>query len=154
VRSLEDDSLINDPFNERVRSRMERAKVFEEHIDLEKLAYVFSSRRRLDVLLAIDERWLTQRFISKSTGISLSNLSPLIKGMAEKGLVECKSPMMRKNKVFTSSPDGHRVTEYVQEIHNAVRDGMKVTVTERELHTRFLDFFKRKEKVEELKGTR
>lgn len=151
---MREGSLLYDEFDQRVDGRLERAKEFEERVNPEKLAYVFSSRRRLDILLAIDERWLTQKFIWKYTGISLSNLGPLLKGLVNEGLVDCKSPKLRKNKVFTTSSEGHKILEYVQEIYNAVQDGREVTVTERELYSRFVDFFKRKKKVKELKGTR
>lgn len=83
-------------------------------VDMQKAAYVFASKRRLEVLLALYKRSITQKYLSRLLSISYPNLGRALKQMIERELVISESPTVVKRARYTLSEQGEKVMPYIE----------------------------------------
>lgn len=77
------------------------------------------SRTRKICLLALSQGPKTPSAISASTGKNLSHISRALRELTEKGLVECLTPTMTKNKIYQITPEGCDVVEKLKIIDSS-----------------------------------
>lgn len=83
---------------------------------MEKAAYVFASKRRLEVFLALYRRSITQKYLSRLLSISYPNLGRVLKQMIERELVVCESPTVVKRARYTLSEQGEEIMPYIERL--------------------------------------
>ena len=67
---------------------------------------VIASPHKTSIVKLLRERPLTPTQIQKETKLNLSHISRLLKGLKEKGIVECLNPNQRKGKLYCLTEHG------------------------------------------------
>lgn len=67
---------------------------------------VIASPHKTSIMKLIKERPLTPTQIQKETKLNLSHISKLLKGLREKGIVECLNPSQHKGKLYILTERG------------------------------------------------
>jgi len=75
----------------------------------ELLGFIKASSNRQKILLALSNRDMTPIEISKFTNIALSNVTKIIGDLRKKDLVQCKTPKLRKGRIYTLTEMGKEI---------------------------------------------
>lgn len=78
----------------------------------ELFGYVWSSKRRIDILSALKEEALRPFEIARVTGYKAPNVSITLIQLKEKGLVECLTPGKQSWRLYGLTDFGRDVLKY------------------------------------------
>lgn len=79
------------------------------------ISFAKASTRRL-CLESLSLSPSTPGDIAKSSGNHLSHISRAMRELAQKGLVECHTPNLSKNRIYAITPKGKDVLEQLREM--------------------------------------
>jgi DNA-binding HxlR family transcriptional regulator len=102
--------------------------------ELEEVIYILAARRRLKVVCALTDGPLTQKHISRATGIKSGHLSRVLKQMIEGGIIVCRTPKLRKFKTYGFSAKGNVVKLYLITLVWEKKGGFSMTPLEMEFY--------------------
>mgnify|MGYP001050155474 CR=1 FL=1 len=80
---------------------------------------ILASARRLRVLTAIQEGVVNPKVISKRLGMPSSHVSKVLRDLEKLGLVECRTPDLRKGRIFSVTTYGNQVIRTVKSIQES-----------------------------------
>ena len=80
------------------------------------LGKVLASRRRLSVLMELSKGLRIPSQIAKATGMSLSEVSRVLRELREMGLVECKTPDLVKGRLYQLTNFGREIVSTLKRI--------------------------------------
>ncbi len=72
----------------------------------EDVGYLLASRFRIETLKVLRGKETTPSQLAQSMERSRSTVSSLLRGLAEKGLVECLNPNQRKGRLYSITDKG------------------------------------------------
>ncbi|MEX0656848.1 MAG: ArsR family transcriptional regulator [Nitrosopumilaceae archaeon] len=75
-----------------------------------KLGYVIASNYRKKIILALKDKSMTPAEISKKVSIYPSHISTALKELANKNLVVCLTPKLRKGRLYGLTKEGHKLS--------------------------------------------
>jgi DNA-binding MarR family transcriptional regulator len=70
------------------------------------VGYLLASQLRVQILRALEERVITPSQLAQVLARSRSTTSTLLKGLRERGLVECLNPNQRKGRLYSITDKG------------------------------------------------
>jgi DNA-binding MarR family transcriptional regulator len=82
---------------------------------------VLASPRRLRVLTTIHEGVVTPKMISTRLSMPTSHVSKVLRELERLGLVECKTPDLRKGRIFSITSSGSQIMQTVKTIQEPRR---------------------------------
>jgi DNA-binding MarR family transcriptional regulator len=82
---------------------------------------VLASPRRLRVLTTIQEGVVTPKMISTRLSMPTSHVSKVLRELERLGLVECKTPDLRKGRIFSITSSGSQIMQTVKTIQEPRR---------------------------------
>lgn len=85
----------------------------KEYTKDELIGYIKASFYRQRILLALSAQDMTPSEIAKSTKISLGNVTKIISDLRRKELVKCKTPRLRKGRIYTLTGVGKEIVAYL-----------------------------------------
>jgi len=80
---------------------------------------ILASTRRLRILATIQEGAATPKLISTRLDIPLSHVSKTLRELEKFGVVECKTPDLRKGRIFSITPSGNQIMQTVRSIRES-----------------------------------
>jgi predicted transcriptional regulator len=83
-------------------------------IDMNDAAYVFASKHRLQVVLALNNRQMTQKHLGRMLSVDYSNIGRSLRQLIKWKLVTRLSPGVRKGALYTLSKSGKAIMEYIE----------------------------------------
>jgi len=75
----------------------------------ELLGYIKASSNRQKILLTLSSKEMTPLEIAKATNLALSNVTKIIGDLRKKNLVKCKTPRLRKGRIYTLTEEGREI---------------------------------------------
>lgn len=78
------------------------------------IGYVIASTYRKKVISILKEEALTPNTISKKTGLYPSHVSQTLSELAEKKLVVCLTPKLKKGRLYELTSDGKNVLKHIK----------------------------------------
>jgi len=80
---------------------------------------ILASPRRLRVLTAIREGVATPKLISTRLDMPISHVSKILRELEKLGVVECKTPNLRKGRIFSITSSGNQIMQTIRSIQNS-----------------------------------
>jgi len=80
-----------------------------DDIEWETISFVMASKIRLQVLISLKKGVKTPKMLSTDLNSYLSHVSRALKQLSERGLVECLTPDVRKNKFYGITEEGKQI---------------------------------------------
>jgi Mn-dependent DtxR family transcriptional regulator len=79
--------------------------------EYEILGKVLASNHRLKTINVLSEGVMTPARIAKRLNIEISHASKIVRELKSLGLVECKTPELRKGKLYGLTDNGKRILQ-------------------------------------------
>ncbi|MFH8119956.1 MAG: winged helix-turn-helix domain-containing protein [Candidatus Aenigmatarchaeota archaeon] len=79
----------------------------------ELLGFVKASSNRQKILLALSSKDMTPLEIAKVTDLALSNVTKILGDLRKKNLVQCKTPKLRKGRIYTLTDLGREIISFM-----------------------------------------
>jgi len=79
--------------------------------DWEKLGFIKASEHRKKILLSLRDNPKTPKELVKETGFYISHISYDLRELSESGFIECKTPNLKKGKLFSLTELGKKIVE-------------------------------------------
>lgn len=73
------------------------------------VGFILGSNYRYNILLELNKGIKTPKQISKETKIQINHVSNILKQLSEKGLVICKTPELRKGRLYQINESGKQI---------------------------------------------
>jgi len=91
-------------------------------MDWDIFSYVYRSKERTSILIALVGKKLTPTKISELTDLHKSNVSRSLKALEEKGLVQCLTPDEKVGRLFVLSDIGIEVVNEIKKEKKALEE--------------------------------
>lgn len=75
------------------------------------LGYINSSSYRSKIIKELSERNLTPKQLSEVTKIKFSHISTILKELSDLKLIQCLTPTLKKNRIYTIASKGRNVVK-------------------------------------------
>jgi len=75
----------------------------------ELFGFIKASFNRQKILLALNGKDMTPLEIAKVTDLALSNVTKILGDLKKKNLVQCKTPRLRKGRIYTLTEDAREL---------------------------------------------
>jgi predicted transcriptional regulator len=85
-------------------------------MDWSKYGYIISSEYRKKIVLSLIKGPMTPKQISLDTKLHLSHVSPILKELVNKRILECLTPNLRKGKIFTLTDEGLQIAKSLKKL--------------------------------------
>lgn len=79
----------------------------------ELLGFVKASSNRQIILKTLATKDMTPAEIARVTNLALSNVTKILGDLKRKNLVQCKTPRLRKGRIYTLTSEGRKVINNV-----------------------------------------
>lgn len=83
---------------------------------LNLVGFVLSSEYRQKVLAELEKGIRTPKQVSKDTNIQINHVSNILKELSDKNLVSCKTPELRKGRLYQITNKGIEVLNKIEKI--------------------------------------
>jgi len=83
---------------------------------LNLIGFILGSDYRQKVLFSLEKGIKTPKQISKETDIQINHVSNILKELSEKSLVECKTPALRKGRIYQITEKGKEILNKINKI--------------------------------------
>ena len=80
----------------------------------EKLGYVLASEYRIKIIRILKNGPQRPKDIALGTGMYLSHVSNILKGLQEKGLVRCLTPRLKRGRLYSLTDEGKKVAQHLK----------------------------------------
>ena len=84
--------------------------------NLNIIGFVLSSSYRLKILFCLGEKIRIPKQISKETSIQINHVSNILKELLDKELVSCKTPELKKGRIYSITPKGKEILIKIKKI--------------------------------------
>lgn len=84
-------------------------------MDLDKLSWLKASEYRQNILIALNGKPRTPKDVAEDTDYYLSHVSNTISDLRERGLVECLSSNRRKGRLYSTTDEGEKFVNFLEE---------------------------------------
>ena len=81
--------------------------------DWNLIGYVKISKNRYNVLKTLETRYLMPSEIAKKTGLKPTQVSKTLNTLKKQNLVECKNEESYKGRIYSSTPLGKEIIEFI-----------------------------------------
>ena len=83
------------------------------------LGRILASKYRFRTLTLLSNGMMTPSRMSKELGIQMSHVSKTIRELELLGLVECRTPELRKGKLYSLTESGRQILQNLEEVTRA-----------------------------------
>jgi predicted transcriptional regulator len=83
---------------------------------LSVIGFILSSDYRQKILFELERGIKTPKQISKETGIQINHVSNVLRELSDKNLAECKTPELRKGRIYQITEKGISVIEKIKKL--------------------------------------
>ena len=83
---------------------------------LDIIGFILGSKYRNEILLKLGRGIRTPKQISKETAIQINHVSNILKELFDKGLVVCKTPDLRKGRLYQITEKGKEILGKISSI--------------------------------------
>ena len=80
------------------------------------IGFILGSDYRHKVLAELKKGFKTPKLISKDTGIQINHVSNVLKELSDKGLISCKTPELRKGRIYQITNKGEDILSRINKI--------------------------------------
>lgn len=80
------------------------------------IGFILSSEYRQKVLAELEKGIKMPKQIAKDAGIQINHVSNILKELSDKNLVSCKTPELRKGRLYQISEKGEEILKKIRKI--------------------------------------
>lgn len=84
------------------------------HENIDEIGFVKLSEQRKKVVMDISDKLKIPTEISKSTGLSISEVSRSLKMLKDKGIVVCLNEKQKMGRVYSLTEKGLEILKYIE----------------------------------------